>query len=329
MPLSADLTVRFAQGTGQVPFRLVQAQGDQGDHFPFVHAPPATQDPDRLPLGRNWIPVDRIRLGRVTLRLYAPETIQPLLQHLDAPDPAIVENLEYSLFNTRYRWWDLGWDGRAIVARGRSSEVIREMLTFNGDLSAQIASWYDDPVVTVLSQSDFVDADGAAAPAPVAGPGGIFLADRPVFGGLAVEYTASYSVYWVYYDLRGAAVPFDVAEIRDAGGNVVGRRGVWAWAANASDQFFPEFFVTARYGSQMEMLAVRSAVQDYAFGGGTRAQEEDQQDEVTVWRERSVTTVPVHVTNPDDASQFVDVDRVQQIEFQNGTGKRIVLERAI
>jgi len=100
---------------------------------------------------------------------------------------------------------------------GRKSQVIREALAFNGETEKTIRYWYDDPVVTVLAWTDFIDVEGQLLKyrpnnavtgkdfkknkrdyAPKRGK--TFIADKVCWGSLLVEYTTSYTEFIFFYD---------------------------------------------------------------------------------------------------------------------------------
>lgn len=104
------------------------------------------------------------------------------------------------------------YKGQQIQKIGRKQQIIREILNFAGDERKTIRYWYDNPIVTVLSWTNFVDETGQILDyrpnnAPLGSPrnynpkrGKTFIAEKKCWGSILVEYKTTYTEFAVLYD---------------------------------------------------------------------------------------------------------------------------------
>ena len=127
---------------------------------------------------------------------------------------------------------------------GRKKCVIREVLRFNGSVDQSIKYWYDDPVVTVLSWTQFIDEEGKQLdyrPNNAAfgkdferekknftpKKGRTFHADKKCWGSMWVEYETSYTEFEIYYDFPQPTRTYEIlaGNIERVGYQVVDKKG--------------------------------------------------------------------------------------------------------
>ncbi len=114
------------------------------------------------------------------------------------------------------------YKGPQIQKIGRKAQIIRETLNFSGNDKITITYWYDDPIVTVLSWTSFVDEKGQILEyrpnnAPLGVPrdyspkrGKTFIAEKKCWGSILVEYTTSYTEYAILYDFPDLRRQYEV-----------------------------------------------------------------------------------------------------------------------
>lgn len=134
--------------------------------------------------------------------------------------------------------------GNQIRRIGRKKHVIREILRFNGNTDQSIKYWYDDPVVKVLSWTQFIDEEGKILTyrpnnAPVGKDyarekidfspkrGRTFHADKKCWGSLWVEYTTFYTEFEIIYDFPNPVRHFEVlaGNVERIGYQVLDKKG--------------------------------------------------------------------------------------------------------
>lgn len=110
---------------------------------------------------------------------------------------------------------------------GRKDCIIREVLRFSGTTDQSIKYWYDDPVVKVLSWTQFVDEEGKLLDyRPNNAPfgedfekekqnfspkkGRTFHADKKCWGSMWVEYKTSYTEFEIYYDFPSPCRTYEI-----------------------------------------------------------------------------------------------------------------------
>ena len=59
------------------------------------------------------------------------------------------------------------YDGKQVQFLGRRDKEIVEVLSFMGENTKRVKYWYDNPKVTVMDTTEFIDKDGKKAPVPV------------------------------------------------------------------------------------------------------------------------------------------------------------------
>lgn len=300
--------VRVAFGpTGATRGPQLVVDSADADRLEPAHYAPARLGFALYNEGYNELPLTLLRYGRATLRLYGPD-IPTAVVALDELVTAEPQDDSFFIGSVFVRFKRPALTGDQVQRIGRKIATITEALTFDGDTEQQIRYPHDDPPITIVTASSFVDELGTEVDTPVAQPGGFLVAQRPVFGGFIVTYQATYTEYEVYYELARPVFPFLVAD------------------NGFSMQFLPiptapPLRVFARNEEGVSLVNVERDVYEWDFSG--LAGTDFDGTEIEVENET------VRVENPNDAQQFVDVKRVKKVRFRDSAGRTISLTRTL
>ena len=212
--VSTDLQINFSTQAGDEPFALVvddgvgaepvkvypyAAIGEWIDHIYTISIPRGI---------RVW------RIGKKRVRLYCSE--------------AIAANVQVKVYRSTPQ--------ATVTCLGRRFEPIIETLTWNSSRVSRLQYPYDNPDVTILDHTWFIDADGNDLPIPIRVPNTPeFMSEQEVTGTLVVRYSPGFTLYEIPYDIGETFVSADrFREITDA----------W-WKGNIEDAIPPGVEVLA------------------------------------------------------------------------------------
>gem|GEM_PF-4451981 len=208
-------------------------------------------------------PLQLLSYGRQIVRLYAPthyyidgekkETKPNIKVYAGLSDISIENNvsapygykgniaavkLSYEFYSQKFeRTYIVNAENsdKQIKHNGRKTTYIRETLKFNGEKEKTIKYHYDNPVVSVLSSTEFKDIHGNSIKPPdnistgenywlrikYSDPrlgkslykerGHTFRSSERAYGSLIVEYQTSYDEYEIYYDAGELKQPYSIS----------------------------------------------------------------------------------------------------------------------
>ena len=310
--LTADLQFSVSANsslTGAVPFDLVEEPADQTYLRKAVYQP-----------FMNWLALQQrgngkygealplARYGVINLRVYCPETVIPELIPLDPLDQ--TEQLVFGFLFNILTLNPSGYSGKQVENLGRSRASRTEIIKFNGANRASLKYNYDPGKITLLYQTDFVDAQGQPASAPTLMRHGDFVSNKEIYGAITVRYEPSYSRFKVYYDLTGFGVDVEV-------------RGAYT---GLKDRRNPALPILARYKELSDLQAFSREVEDWDFSQTVRTNIDDFDG-----TEQSGYTVnkTTRISNPNDPEDYVDVQRPEVIVFKDPKGRIVKLKRVV
>ena len=207
MAVTASRVVDFGATVSVDSLQLIQDSRDEDDDLPVMYLPQDILFTALTQPGVYGIPFQvLLRYGYSNLRLYKPRDLAVTIEALRAPTKPEPDynsgGIAFTVgLNTIVFIQPSGFAGQQVVSLGRRKELQQETLTFNGSFEQSVQFPYDDPNMTILNRSRFINSSGATIDAPKKTRSGTFGTSQEAYGAMLVEYEAEYEYFRVFYDL--------------------------------------------------------------------------------------------------------------------------------
>ena len=255
-----------------------------------------------------------VRYGYATFRLYCPASFSPVTVVTLDPITETPVGRNFTFGNSIYWVYDSGYSGNQIVYLGRFTDTITEEVTFNNSGSEEIKYWYDNPTITILSKSIFVNKLGQTIADPVYRGNGVYTLSEPGYGSLFITYQASFFKYRVFYHMPDNKYYYEVLEAENK----------LQWLTNRKELPFRDLTVVCSYQSYQTTVSLNRELMDWNFNNSAGIDGESL-GEFTGGAEKTQGDCTVRYTDPADATAYIDVKYYKKYFFKDSNGRTLTL----
>jgi hypothetical protein len=258
--------------------------------------------------------MDLMRYGYATFRLYCPSSFSPVSVRALDPITTVPVSTYFYWGNVRYYVFDNGYVGNQIEYLGRFTDTITEEISFNNSDAEDIKYWYDNPTITILNKSTFINKQGQVLADPVYRGNGTFTLTEPGYGSLLITYVASYFKYRVFYHLPDNKQYYEIME------NDTNNR----WLVNRKDLDARDLLVVCSYQSYQTVLSVNRKKHEWNLSNELNTSGETM-GTFSGGPVRDQGDCQVRYTDPQDSSSYIDVKYYKKYDFVDSQGRTLTL----